>query len=148
MNLFDSFFMYHLHHFDNLVDYDFNILKISTVKEDYKTFLKLHIKYLLQQLYFLRLYYNIKTKKNYLEPKYKNDLILDSYHRIHDTAFELLENAEKLSNIKYLNYCKELKENNNLMDILKKDIDENFKIRFIINHKITDDNKIEFEIEI
>ena len=34
------------------------------------------------------------------------------------------------------------------MDILKKDIDENFKIRFIINHKITDDNKIEFEIEI
>ena len=148
MNSFESFFMYHLNHFDKLIEYDFNILKISTVKEDYKTFLKSHVQYLLHQLYFLNLYYNIKTKKIFLKPEYSNDILLNLYQKINEASFEVLESAEKLTNIKYINYCNELKENKNLIDMLKKDIDENFKIRFSIKKKITENKEIEFEFEI
>jgi hypothetical protein len=101
--------------------------------EEIKNALILYIKYLMGNLRFLMLYDELKNHhSNYISniKKVKTEEISRIYDVLKNLSFEVIEKGEILKTYEYLKLCNNLKEHNKILDIFKKDLDSNFKLKF------------------
>jgi hypothetical protein len=117
--------------------------------EEIKNALILYIKYLMGTLRFLMLYDELKNHhSNYISDikKIKTEEESRIYNVLKNLSFEVIEKAEILKTYEYLKLCNNLKDHNKILDIFKKDLDSNFKLKF--NLLSESNNVFIFEVSI
>ena len=104
-------------------------------EQNIKDFLMIYIKYTLIEKKFIKNYYEIKNKLNHLNQNEKQEekrKLIDIYNNVYSLSFEVIEKGEILKDGNYIEICDELKNDNDLLTILKNDISNNFRQEFTV----------------
>ena len=104
-------------------------------EQNIKDFLMIYIKYTLIEKKFIKHYYEIKNKLNHLNQNEKQEekrKLIDIYNNVYSLSFEVIEKGEILKDGNYMEICDELKNDNDLLTILKNDISNNFRQEFTV----------------
>jgi hypothetical protein len=104
-------------------------------EQNIKDFLMIYIKYTLIEKKFIKNYYEIKNKINNLNQDEKREekrKLIDIYNNVYSLSFEVIEKGEILNDGNYIEICDELKNDNDLLTILKSDIINNFRQEFTV----------------
>jgi len=104
-------------------------------EQNIKDFLMIYIKYTLIEKKFIKNYYEIKNKINNLNQDEKREekrKLIDIYNNVYSLSFEVIEKGEILNDGNYIEICDELKNDNDLLSILKSDIINNFRQEFTV----------------
>jgi hypothetical protein len=104
-------------------------------EQNIKDFLMIYIKYTLIEKKFIKNYYEIKNKINNLNQDEKREekrKLIDIYNNVYNLSFEVIEKGEILNDGNYIEILDELKNDNDLLTILKSDIINNFRQEFTV----------------
>ena len=104
-------------------------------EQNIKDFLMIYIKYTLIEKKFIKTYYEIKNTINKLNQDEKQEekrKLIEIYNNVYNLSFEVIEKVEILNDGNYIEICDELKNDNDLLTILKSDIINNFRQEFTV----------------